>query len=99
MKIRLSQHFAERQRLRDISVGLAETILREADGHYHNGISGWNVAVKRIVFQGKDRDIALTYTVDRNEIILITVHPLKEGQKDQRIKSGRWIAYESPSLL
>jgi hypothetical protein len=99
MKIRFSQHFAERKRLRDVPNGLAETILREADGHYRNGISGWNIAVKRIAFQGKERDMALTYTVDRNEIVLITVHPLKEGQKNQRIENGRWITYEPKSLL
>ena len=99
MKIRFSQHFAERQRLRDIPDGLAETILRDANGHYRNGISGWNVAIKRMAFQGKERDVALTYTVDRNEIVLITIHPLKEGQKDQRIKSGRWVVYEPKGLL
>lgn len=99
MKVRLAQHFAERQRLRDFPEGLAETILRDADGHYRNGMSGWNIAVKRIAFQGKERDVALTYTVDRNEIVLITIHPLKEGQKDQRIESGRWVSYEPKSLL
>ena len=99
MKIRFSQHFAERKKLRHIPNELAEAILRDADGHYHNGISGWNVAVKRMSFQGKERNIALTYTIDRNEIVLITVHPLKEGQKEQRINSGRWIAHEPTSLL
>ena len=99
MKIRFSQHFADRQRLRDIPDGLAEAILRDADGHYRNGMSGWNVATKRMVFQGKERDVALTYMVDRNEIVLITIHPLKEGQKDQRIKSGRWVVYEPKGLL
>ncbi len=99
MKIRFSQHFAERQRLRDIPDELAETILRGADGYYRNGITGWNVATKRMAFQGKERDVALTYTVDRNEIVLITIHPLKEGQKDQRIKSGRWVVYEPKGLL
>ena len=77
----------------------AETILRDADGHYRNGISGWNIAIKRMAFQGKERDVALTYTVDRNEIVLTTIHPLKEGQKDQRIKSGRWVVYEPKGLL
>ena len=99
MRIRYSQHFAERQRLRDMPDGLAEAILRDADGHYRNGISGWYVAIKRMAFQGKERDVALTYTVDRDEIVFITIHPLKAGQKDQRINSGRWIAYEPESLL
>jgi hypothetical protein len=99
MKIRLSQHFDERKKLRSIPDGLAEIVLRQADEYFENGISGWFIAVKRIVFQGKDRDVALTYTITGNEIVLITIHPLKEGQKDQRVENGRWIPHETPSLL
>ncbi len=99
MRIRISQHFAERQRLRDIPGDFAEMVLRWADGYYRNGITGWFVAVKRIKFQGKERDMALTYTVESNEIVLITLHPLKEGQKNRRIESERWIPDEPPGLL
>ncbi len=99
MKIRFSQHFSERQRLREIPNGLAETILHDADNHYRNGITGWNIAVKRIDFLGKERDVALTFTIDENEIVFIILHPLKEGQKDQRIENKRWIPYEPKSLL
>lgn len=99
MKIRPAQHFTERLELRDIPFHLAEGVLREADGHYRNGITGWSIAVKRVTFQGKERDMALTYTVQQDEIILITLHPLKEGQKDQRIESGRWVRYEPEGLL
>jgi hypothetical protein len=85
--------------LREIPNGLAETILRDADGYYRNGITGWSIAVKRIEFQAKERDMALTYTVEGDEIVLITLHPLKEGQKQRRIESERWIPDEPPSLL
>ncbi len=95
MKIRFSRHYAERQKLRSIPDDLAETILIKADGHFRNGVTGWLIAVKRLVFQGKERDMALTYTRMGDEVILITLHPLKEGQKERRVDSRRWIPHES----
>lgn len=99
MKIRLTQHFVERQRLRNISDDLAQRVLREADAHYRDAITGWFVAVRHVQFQDKERDLALSYLHVENEILLITLHPLKRGQKERRIKSKRWIPHETPSLL
>ena len=49
------------------------------------------VAVKRVFFQGSERDLALTYRLDEESVVFITIHPLKEGQKERRIRSGRWL--------
>jgi hypothetical protein len=32
----------------------------------------------------------VAYIVDNDIIKLLTIHPLKGGQKENRIKSGRW---------
>ena len=99
MKIRASPHFQQRINLREIPEGLGETILRNADGHYQNGVTGYLIAVRRVSFQGKDRDMALTYEHGDDEITLVTLHPLKDGQKDNRIASRRWVPYEPESKL
>lgn len=99
MKIYASRHFEERRKLREIPENLPEQILREADEHYRDQATGHSIAVKRILFQDKERDIALIYSREQNEIILLTLHPLKEGQWKNRVESRRWIPYEPESIL
>lgn len=99
MFITYSKHFLKRKGLRGIPDGLAELIYYQADGHYRDVQTGTYVAVKRVSFQGKKRDMALTYSLTGDKIVLVTLHPLKPGQKANRIKSGRWIKYEPESAL
>jgi hypothetical protein len=51
-----------------------------------------NHLVGRAEYAGKVRELAVAF-VDKNEYIeVITIHPLKPGQKDKRISTGRWVA-------
>ncbi len=100
MQFRYSRHFVERQALREIPQGLAEEVFFRADGHYYDSLTGALVAVKRLRFQGVERDVAVTY--QRNlaqEIIFITIHPLKDGQKERRVEDERWTPHEPESAL
>jgi len=38
----------------------------------------------------KERDIMVAYRQEDDDIKLLTIHPLKEGQKENRVQSGRW---------
>jgi hypothetical protein len=91
LEIVFSDHFLIRKRLRQIPDGLAESIFRNAEEHYEDRGTGTYVAVKRMHLYGRVREVALVYTRKPGRIILITLHPLKEGQKERRIKSGRWV--------
>jgi len=94
MSLRLSRHLRERMVLRAIPDSLPETIYRDADSHFFDSQTGLIVAVKRIVFQGRERDMALCYTRSGDDVLLVTLHPLQEGQRERRIESGRWTPYE-----
>ena len=85
--------------MRRIPNDLGEKIFREADAYYRNGVTNWFIVIKRLNFQNKERDMALTYARGEDEIIFITLHPLKENQKADRIESRRWILDESASPL
>ncbi len=52
--------------------------------------TGYTIAIKRLKFHNKERDLALTYEEREEAITFVTIHPLKECQKENRIKSGRW---------
>ena len=80
--------------LRAIPEGLPETVYLEADSHFSDIGTGLLVAVKRLLFLGRERDMALSYTKRGEDVLLVTLHPLQEGQREQRIQSGRWTPYE-----
>ena len=90
MPIRHSEHFARRMSLRDIPAGIPILVFTEADARYFDVETGLNVAVKRILFLGRDRDVALTYRGHQDDILFITIHPLQQGQKERRVRNGRW---------
>lgn len=85
-----SKHFLERNALRNINDGTAEILFREADGHYTDMQTNTSIAVKRMELHQKIRDVSLSYIVKGDDVLFITIHPLKEGQKQNRINSGRW---------
>lgn len=88
--IRYSKHLIYKMALRKMSASLVEKVFREADAMYLDKDTGYAIAIKRLKFHNKERDLALTYEEKEEEITFVTIHPLKEGQKENRIKSGRW---------
>ncbi|NHM26444.1 hypothetical protein G7K71_05455 [Desulfofundulus sp. TPOSR] len=90
-----SKHFAIRKELRGIPDGMAETIFTQADEHYKDTQTDYFIAVKHMEFQGAERDMALTYSMSEGKIVLVTLHPLKDGQRENRVRSRRWVKIES----
>ena len=90
MKIRYSEHLLVRLRMRDISEHLPRLVYEKATRKFLDTGTGHAIAVSRIAFLGKKRDVAVTYREDHREVLLITIHPLKENQLDNRLKTGRW---------
>jgi hypothetical protein len=76
--------------LRNIELGLAEEVFMNADSRFWDNESLMFVALKRVEYKGRERDIGVIYKKKDEDILFVTVHPLKEGQKENRITSGRW---------
>ena len=60
--------------------------------HYEFGV--WFQLVKfAFLFNGADEEaFSFSLYFYEDTAILLTIHPLKDGQKDSRIRSGRWRA-------
>ena len=69
-EIVFSDHFILRQRLRQIPNELAQSIYLEAEEHYRDSQTGTLVAVKRLFFHGRMRDVALVYAQRQGKIVL-----------------------------
>lgn len=88
--INYSAHLELRLKLREIPYNLPKNIYKTATEIYFDNETQNFIAVKKVRYKNKIREMALAYNKLPNEILLITIHPLKIYQKISRINSSRW---------
>lgn len=76
--------------LRKISHELPHRVYIESNERYYDIETGHTVAMMNVVIYGKLREVMVAYDIKEQTVKLLTIHPLKEGQKENRLKSGRW---------
>jgi hypothetical protein len=76
--------------LRQIDHALPEIIFAESTERYYDVETGHLVAVKMVTLYDKERETMVAYVEESGEVRLLTIHPLKDGQKDNRVATGRW---------
>ncbi len=90
MRVKYSTHLENRLVLRKIPRDLPLRIFEQADERFIDEETGNYIAVKRVEILGKERDMIVVYDQKGEEVEIITIHPLKESQKENRLQSGRW---------
>lgn len=90
MKIEYSQHLVNRLALRKIDYELPLKLYHESNEHYHDIETGHIIAIKEVLIYGKPREVMIAYDTGEQSVRILTIHPLKEGQKANRTQSGRW---------
>lgn len=83
-------HLTFRLQLRGIPPNLPRKIYQNAKERYFDADTKKLVAVMKVAYQGKKREMSLIYEETQTEAILVTIHPLKPYQKRSRIMSERW---------
>ncbi len=73
----------------EIPYTLPKKIYQISSEHYFDKETGKKVAVKKVKYKNKLREMVVIYEEINDQINLITIHPLKNYQKISRIKSGR----------
>ena len=89
-----ADHLRLRLLLRDIPEQLPRRIYLRAKEQFFDTTTHHRVAVVRARYAGKTREMALSFDDDGETVTFITIHPLKEQQKTNRINAQRWIPYE-----
>lgn len=90
MSIRYSDHLQMRLKMRGIPHELPRIVYQRAPRRFIDAQSGLKVAVTQAMYFQKKRQVAVAYREDSEDILLITIHPLKPHQFENRIASGRW---------
>lgn len=90
MKIYYAKHLEKRIALRNIPVDLPKRLYEEAKERFADTAAGHVIAVGSIELYGKKREVMIAYIEEKGSVTIITCHPLKRGQKANRIAIGRW---------
>ena len=90
LKIQYAKHLENRLSLRNIEYDLPKIVSQNAEERYFDNETGHLIAVMEKELYGKIRELMVAYEKKKDKITLLTIHPLKPGQKDNRIKSERW---------
>ena len=88
--IKYSSHLSFRLSLRKIPQDLPRIIYLRSRRRYFDIATDTAVAVMRARLNKRQRDIMIVYREDDDDVLIITVHPLKRNQLENRIHSGRW---------
>jgi len=90
MNIVYTGHLKTRLLLRQIDYALPEIIFTESTERYYDVENGHRVAVMKVRLYDRERETMVAYVEESGEARLLTIHPLKDGQKDNRVATGRW---------
>lgn len=90
MKVVYTGHLENRLIVRDIEHDLPRRILEESQEKYFDSETEHFVAVKKVRLYGKMKEVMVAYILAADIARIVTIHPLKKNQKDNRIKTGRW---------
>jgi len=90
MQIKYSKHIINRLYMRKIEYDLPKRIFEESNERYFDAETGHLIATMKIELYSKDKEVMVAYVIEGDCAKLLTIHPLKEGQKENRIKAGRW---------
>lgn len=90
MQIIYSQHIENKLRLRRIEYDLPKRIFEQTEERYFDNATGHFIATMKTKLYNTIKEVMVAYTMEGESVKLLTIHPLKKGQKRNRVKSGRW---------
>ena len=93
-EIKYTDHLKRRLKLREIPEDWPRKIVQEAQIYYYDNQTDNLIAIEKRLYEGRKRNMMVAFEETAGTLELITIHTLKEGKKERRIKRGRWTKYE-----
>jgi len=75
--------------LRGIEYEPPKRIYERAQERYFDRETGHLIAVMNVELYDKNREVMVAYISGVNRVKLLTIHPLKKRQKENRVHTGR----------
>ena len=91
MKIVYIDHLIERIELRGIPYDLPKVVYQSREEVFFDTQTNHFVALSKKEYFGKLRTLVVPFDKFSDRIELISIHPIRERRKLQRVESGRWV--------
>lgn len=90
MEITYTNHLILRLNIRRIPLGYPEIIYRYPQQKFFDNIEGNFIAIKKLKYNGKLRNMMIAYETKDEKIEIITIHPINDEKIRNRILTKRW---------
>lgn len=91
VKIEYTDHLSLRIKIRNFPEEYPRIILKEPDIKLFDKVEKTLIAIKRLKYNGKIRNIMIAYEDKQDIIEIITIHPISDEKIINRKLSGRWV--------
>lgn len=94
MKIVYRPHLTRRLQERNIPISYPKKIFQAREEEYFDTITKHRIAIKKLFYAGRLRNMAISYDIIGESAEIITIHPIKQSEIQNKIEVGRWEEYE-----
>ena len=85
-----TEHLKLRLKLRRIPENYPEEIYKNAEQEFYDELEGYFVSIKKLMYNGKLRNMMIAYEKKVDGIEIVTIHPIKDEKISSRVVNGRW---------
>src|SRR3989338_2223339 len=85
-----TDHLKLRLEVRKIPRHYPKEIYEKPDRRFFDELEGNLIAVKKLLYNKKERSMMIAYEEKGETIEIITIHPISEEKIASRIVNGRW---------
>ncbi len=85
-----TDHLRLRLDIRKIPESYPREIYLNPDQRFVDKVEGYTIAVKKLQYSGRDRNMMIAFEESGNDVTIITIHPISDEKISNRIRSGRW---------
>lgn len=90
MKIVYKPHLRIRLKQRKIPFSFPKQIIESPEQNYFDTLAKRNIAIKKLFFEDKMRNIVVAYDIIKNEIEIVTIHVISDKEIENKVRIGRW---------
>ncbi|MBS3159111.1 hypothetical protein J4206_07545 [Candidatus Woesearchaeota archaeon] len=89
-----TDHLKLRLNIRKIPFGYPRKIYQKPELRYYDTIENTEIAIRKLYYNQKIRNMAIVYEKKGDNIEIITIHPISEEKLLNRIINRRWVKDE-----
>ena len=92
--VEYTAHLLIRLKIRKIPDDYPQKIYGHPEQLFSDCLEGTKIAVRKLFYNGKTRNMMIAYEENSNESKIITIHPITDEKIISRCMRGRWIRHD-----